>query len=127
MTSLIPLAFLLAILGAPSGSWASNVSVSFQQDGPDGIYGVACHSDFRAVEGNAQALCSGMPDDSMVLFESAWESRGRLLNVLAHESAHLQLGVNHVGRTAYERFREYEAYEFGCAYQYIPECKRWLR
>lgn len=112
---MIALVWLLLLLGAPAGTWAEDVTVSFQQDGPEGILGVACHRDFLAVTGNAQALCEGMPDDSMILFLDAIPTRRTLLATLRHESCHLALGVVD-GETAWERFSEARCYRVGNAY-----------
>ena len=115
---MLTLAFLLSMLTAPFIQGAETITVHFGSDGPEGIRGVACHSDFKAVEGHAQALCEGLPDRSIMLYPEHIPDRRTLLDTLAHEAAHFRLGVNHGGLTAWERFHEAEAYAIGRAYAY---------
>lgn len=91
------------------------MTVVFQEDGPEGIRGVACHSDFREVEGHAQGLCDGLPDGSMVIYTDENPDRRTLLDTLAHESWHLRNGVVD-GDTPWERFQEEAAYRAGQEY-----------
>lgn len=121
---MLSLVMLLAMLGAPPLHDAQGVRVSFQTDGPPGIYGVACHSMFREVEGNAQGLCAGMPDRTAIIYTDEIDSMELLLNVLAHEAAHFRLGVGE-GETAWERFNEAAAYEAGCRYSWHRYCPAW--
>lgn len=121
---MIGLVLLLSLLGAPPLPDAQGVAISFQTDGPPGIYGVACHSSFREVEGHAQALCGDLPDNTAVIYVDEIDSRALLLNVLAHENAHLRFGVGG-GETAWERFREQDAYAEGCRYSWHRYCPGW--
>lgn len=120
---MLSLVLLLSVLGAPP-IHAPGVNVSFQTDGPPGIYGVACHSMFREVDGNAQHLCGDLPDNTAVIYVDEIDSRSLLLNVLAHEAAHFRLGVGD-GETAWERFNEARAYEAGCRYSWHRYCPGW--
>ena len=120
---LIDLAVLLAALMAPPIRVA-DVKVAFVEM-PHG--GVACHSMFREVEGNVQHLCDGLPDRTILINATAYEHNPKaLLNVIAHEVAHFSLPPVK-GATAFERFREHEAHKAGCAYQWIPACRTWLK
>ncbi len=115
----IALSLLLLLMGAPEIENADEVTVVFAQGGPDGIRGVACHSMFETVEGNAQGLCAGYADGTALIFTDELPQgqgfRYALLETLAHESFHLAAGPT-TGDTAWERFREAEAYEEGRRY-----------
>ena len=118
MIRLIPLVFLLAVLGAPSFPGARDVMVSFQKDGPEGIFGVACDSTFRAVPGNAQALCEGMPDRSAVIYiDEIGDDRDLLAEILRHEACHHELGINWKAKTTYGRFQEAKCYRIAAEYR----------
>ncbi len=121
---LIDLALLLVALGAGPIRGSAGVQVAFVEM-PHG--GVACHSMFRAVPGNVQQLCDGLPDRTILVNATAYERRpDYLLNTLAHEVAHFSLPPVK-GTTQYERFREREAHKAGCAYQWVTACKEWTK
>lgn len=103
------------MLTAPFIQGAETITVHFGSDGPEGIRGVACHSDFKAVEGHAQALCEGLPDRSIMLYPEHIPDRRTLLDTLAHEACHLEEGVVQ-GDNAWERFQEPVCYAVGKGY-----------
>lgn len=114
---LMTLAAFLSLLGASPIKGAEDAGVAFSSDGPEGIYAVACHRELFGDEpGNAQALCGDLPDKTVLLYVDEIPDRRTLLSVLRHELAHFELGVNQHGRTAWERFREGEAYAIGNGY-----------
>jgi len=118
MSHLIPLAFLLAVLGAPAFPGTDGVRVAFREDGPPGIYGVACDASFRAVPGNAQELCEGMPDRSAVIYlDEIGDDRLFLLKTLRHETCHHELGINWKAKTTYGRFQEAACYRIAAEYR----------
>src|SRR5690606_33176839 len=91
-------------------------SVAFRTDGPEGIRGVACLSEWRAVEGNAQALCDGLPDRTSALSPEFIPDLPTLLDTIGHEVCHYAVGVNGRGGTAWEKFNEAVCYAAGKAY-----------
>lgn len=106
--------------------WLPGVSLVLPDEAPyPGALGLACSQElFGEVEGNAQSLCP--EDNAVVIYPEAREDPRLFLGVLAHEVSHFQLGVNPDGETAYDRFREREAYEAGCRFSYVPMCQEWL-
>ena len=116
MSALLSLTALLVLLGAPSIQGSDNYSVAFRTDGPEGIYGIACHEMFEAVEGHSQALCGDLPSGTVLLYVDEIPDRRTLLSVIRHEAAHFELGVNPHGRTPWERFNEAVAYRLGDIY-----------
>ena len=126
MTGIL-LSLLLLLMGAPEIENADEVTVVFAQDGPKGIYAVACDFEmFGYVEGSAQALCAGLEDQTILVYVDAIDSPELLRNVLAHESWHLANGPDEHAATTYQRFREHEAYAAGCRYQWVTQCFKWL-
>jgi hypothetical protein len=107
----MPLALLLALLGAAALPNAGAYTVELRTDGPEGIRGVACDHDWLAVPGNAQHLCHGL-DDGLVIYINEIDSRAELLDTLAHEWFHHSAGMVE-GEDAWERFQEGRAYAFG--------------
>ena len=118
----IALSLLLLLLGAPGISNADEVTVVFATlENPDHA-GVACRSDFREIPGNAQSYCDGYEDGTVIVdAEKLWRwSDGRpatyrfmLLEVLAHEAKHIELGPD---PSAADPFMEAECYEAGREY-----------
>ena len=112
---MLTLAMFLAMLTAPFIQGAETITVAFGSDGPDGIRGVACHSDFRAVEGHAQDLCGDVPDNTIKLFPEFIPDERTLLDTLAHEACHLTIGVV-PGDSPWVRFQEATCYAVGVGY-----------
>ena len=123
---IIPLILLLAAIGAPTFSEARGVDVTFHVDGPEGILGVACDYDtFGHVEGNAQSLCTGVPDGTVVLFTATIFAQpdpfALLRNIIRHEAEHLSIGAG----DGHDPFQERRAYQAGCTYQWHDLCHGW--
>lgn len=119
MTGIL-LSLLLLLMDSPPIENADEVTVVFTHGGPDGIRGVACHADFREVEGNAQALCDGYADNTALIFTDelpAREFRYVLLETVAHEACHLD-GEHFTpeASTAWEAFHEADCYRAGREY-----------
>lgn len=119
------LADILFLLGALLWDGATPTTpVTIVAEAPyPGALGLSCDPGFRQIPGNAQASC---PEGfaGIVLYDRALQSREMLLNVLAHESYHL----DHIeaGRPS-DPFHEAEAYRAGCDYSPVPMCEAWLR
>ena len=135
MIKLIPLALLLAVLGAPAFPGTDGVRVAFREDGPPGIFGVACDAQFESIPDNAQALCEGMPDRSVILYEDTIRFHAKrdnvsirdlVVNLLHHETGHLNLGVDEHADNPWEVYRHPEIIEAACEYQWHPYCRGWL-
>jgi hypothetical protein len=112
---MISLFVLLALLGAPVLHAPPDTRVMLVTEGLSDIDGVACHSRFKVVDGHAQALCNGAPDNTIIIRADRVKDTQHLWELLGHETWHL---VNEVveGDTPWQRFREAEAYEFGREY-----------
>lgn len=121
MTGIL-LSLLLLILGAPPIENADEVTVVFAPlENPDHA-GVACLSDFREIPGNAQGYCDGYEDGAVIVDAAKlWRwSDGRpatyrfmLLEVLAHEAKHIELGPD---PSAADPFMEADCYRAGREY-----------
>ena len=118
MTALLDLLLLLGSL-----AWGADAPVQVVQESPyAGAMGLACGPAFRTVPGNVQGRC---PEgyEGIVIYPLALRDGATLLNILRHESYHIETGPQEGG----DPFREREAYAAGCAYSWIPECERWVR
>ena len=111
---------LLLLLGALVWDGPDSNVMYVSEPPYDGALGLACSARYRAVPGNAQRQC---PEgyEGIVIYPLATRDWATLLNVLRHESYHLEAGP----QEGADPFREREAYAAGCDYSWIPECERW--
>lgn len=116
------LAALLAYLGV--SLWVpslGDVPVRFMELGEIG--GLACAAEFRTVPGNQQALCGGFEGIAIDLSVPRYGPQF-LLNILYHESLHLQYGAQ--GPTD-DVFQEMRIRREACDAYPLPQCKEWLK
>ena len=115
---MIPLFVAVAILSG----LAPGATVEYRDLGPS-ILGVACNRDWADDPLARTDLC-GEVEYGIVLNPQAIKGVALARNVIAHEAFHLTHEPT-ASDGPFEHWREAEAYQASCEYQWVWQCRYW--